>query len=90
VVDDPSGLSFDPIGLYSVVALLDNELPSGRRVGSIRWPGETGVTFSDALTAVRRWAWSEGVFARVRGGSDLEKLPAPVREILYYALAPAA
>jgi hypothetical protein len=77
-------------GLYSVVAWVYNELPAGRRVGSIEWPGKAGVTFSDALTAVRRWVWSEGVFARVPGGSAVADLPEPLREVLYSALAPAA
>jgi hypothetical protein len=77
-------------GLYSVVASLYNELPARRRVGSIEWPGKTIVTFSDALAAVRRWVWAEGVFARVEGGSAVEKLPAELREVVYSALAPAA
>jgi DDE superfamily endonuclease len=77
-------------GLYSVVAWLYNELPACRRIGSIEWPGKAGVTFSDALTAVRRWVWAEGVFGRVEGGSAIEKLPAPLREVVYSALAPAA
>lgn len=77
-------------GLYSVVASLYNELPARRRVGSIEWPGKVGVTFSDALAAVRRWVWAEGVFARVDGGSAVEKLPAALREVVYSALAPAA
>jgi hypothetical protein len=54
-------------GLYSVVALLYDELPARRGVGSIEWPGKAGVTFSDALAAVRLWVWAEGVFARVEG-----------------------
>jgi hypothetical protein len=77
-------------GLYSVVAALYNELPTGRRVGAVTWPGKTDVTFSDALTAVRRWVWSDGIFARVRGGPAVAKLPAPLREVLYAALAPTA
>lgn len=77
-------------GLYSVVALLSNELPVRRRVGSIEWPGKAGVTFSDALASVRRWVWAEGVFGRVEGGSAIEKLTASLREVVYSALAPAA
>jgi hypothetical protein len=77
-------------GLYSIVASLYNELPAARRVGAIRWLGKTGVTFSDALTAVRRRIWADGVFAQVRGGSAIEKLPPPLRDVLYSALAPAA
>jgi hypothetical protein len=76
-------------GLYSVVALLYNELPASQRVRSIDWPGKVGVTFADALTTVRRWAWAEGVFAQVQGGSAIEKLPVRLREIIYSALAPA-
>ena len=77
-------------GLYSVVALLYHQLPADRQVRSIEWPGKVGVTFSDALTAVRRWVWAEGVFAQVPGGSAVEKLPDGLREVLYSALAPAA
>jgi hypothetical protein len=77
-------------GLYSVVAWLYHELPARHRVGAIAWPGKSGVTFSDAVTAVRRWVWAQGVFARVEGGSAVAKLPAPLREVIYAALAPAA
>jgi hypothetical protein len=77
-------------GLYPVVAWLYNEPPARRRVGSIEWPGKKGVTFSDALTAVRRGVWSGGVFARVEGGSAVAELPEPLREVLCSALAPAA
>jgi hypothetical protein len=77
-------------GLYSVVAALYNELPPARRVVAISWPGKTAVTFSDALTAVRRWIWSDGVFSQVRGGPAVAELPDPLRELLYTALAPAA
>jgi hypothetical protein len=77
-------------GLYSVVASLSNELPTARRIVAISWPGKRAVTFSDALAAVRRWVWLDGVFSRVYGGPTVEKLPAPLREVLYSALAPAA
>jgi hypothetical protein len=45
-------------GLYTVVALLYAALPEANRRGSVSWPGKAGVTFSDALTAVRRWLWA--------------------------------
>jgi hypothetical protein len=77
-------------GLYSIVASLYNELPAGRRVGAITWPGKIGVTFSDALAAVRRWIWSDGVLSQVQGGAAVAELPAPLRHVLYSALAPAA
>ncbi len=77
-------------GLYSVVALLFNELPATRRVRAIEWPGKVGFTFAVALTSVRRWMWAEGVFTQVQGGSAIEKLLDALREVLYSALAPAA
>ena len=77
-------------GLYSIVALLYNQLPVDRRVPAIQWPGKVGITFADALTAVRRWVWAEGVFTRVQGGSAVAKLPDGLREVLDSALAPAA
>lgn len=77
-------------GLYAVVAWLYQALPLDRRVGAIRWPGKTGVTFSDALAAVRRWIWSDGVLAQAEDGPTIEKLPPPVRAVLHAVLTPAA
>lgn len=77
-------------GLYTAVAVLYASLPETKRSGSVAWPGKQGVTFSDALTGVRRWLWAEGVFPRVENGTILEKLPEPLREIIFSALAPAA
>jgi hypothetical protein len=77
-------------GLYSVVALLYHALPEAKRSGGVRWPGKTGVTFSDALCSVRLWIWSEGVFPRAGGRFGLGKLPEPLCEVLRAALAPAA
>jgi hypothetical protein len=77
-------------GLYSVVAVWFAALPEGKRSGSVAWPGKAGVTFADALSAVRRWLWSDAVFPQAGGGSAVEKLPEPLREVLLTALAPAA
>ena len=79
-----------PLGLYSVVSLLYDALPAPARVGGFDWPGKASLTFSDALCAVRLRLWSEGVFREAGFGSGLEKLPAPLRELLCRALAPAA
>ncbi len=50
-------------GLYSVVALLYAALPAGTdQTGAVTYPGKTEVAFSDAITAVRRQLWLEGVF----------------------------
>jgi hypothetical protein len=77
-------------GLYSVVAVWFAALPESRRTGAVSWPGKAGLTFSDALAAVRRWLWSEVVFPQAGAHVSIEKLPGPLRELLLSALAPAA
>jgi hypothetical protein len=77
-------------GLYSVVAVLYQALPEVRLSAAIRWPGKAGVTFSDALCAVRLWLWDEWVFPQAGGGVGMKELPEPLREVLRMALAPAA
>jgi len=77
-------------GLYSVVALLYRDLPESKRVGRVEWPGKAGVTFSDAITSVRRWLWREWVFPRAGGGTTIDQLPEPLQKVLFHALAPAA
>src|SRR5579885_102333 len=52
-------------GLYTAVALVYQSLPESERTGGVEWPGKEGVTFSDALMAVRRWLWREWVFPQV-------------------------
>ena len=77
-------------GLYSVVALLYQGLPEAKRVGRVEWPGKQGITFSDAITSVRRWLWQEWVFPQAGGSTTLHQLPEPLQKVLFYALAPAA
>lgn len=77
-------------GLYTVVTLLYHALPPSQRFGAVCWPGKQGVTFSDALTVVRRWLWSAVVFPQAGSATGIEKLPEPLREIIFSALAPAA
>lgn len=77
-------------GLYSVVAAWFTALPEGARSGGVSWPGKSGVTFSDALCAVRRRLWAGTVFPQAGAGSAVEQLPPPLRELLLTALAPAA
>jgi hypothetical protein len=78
------------LGLYTVVAVLYHALPAAKRAGAVAWPGKVGVTFSDALCAVRRWLWHEAVLPQAGDGTALQKLPEPVRELLLTTLAPAA
>jgi DDE superfamily endonuclease len=76
-------------GLYSVVAVLYHLLPTGKRSGGVSWPGKATATFSDALTAVRRWVWAEGVFPQAEVDAAIAELPKKVRELLLAGLAPA-
>jgi hypothetical protein len=78
------------LGLDTVVALLYQGLPEAKRSGRVEWPGEVGVTFSDAPTSVRRWLWREWVSPQAGGGSAVEQLPESLHTALFYALAPAA
>jgi hypothetical protein len=79
------------LGLYSVVALLYWLLPQqDQEQGTIDWEGKQTVTFSDAITAVRRWLWTHWVFPRAGHDSAFEKLPQAFQQLLLYALAPAA
>ena len=72
-----------------VVALLYHVLPEVKRTGGVTWAGKDTVTFSDALTAVRRWVWVEGVFKEAEVDEAIAKLPAKVKELLLAGLAPA-
>jgi hypothetical protein len=78
-------------GLFSVVALLYERLPTRwTRVAGVEWPGKSERTFSDAITAVRRWLWVDWVFARHGFSDTFSKLPRAFRQSLLSALAPAA
>jgi hypothetical protein len=78
-------------GLYTVVAALYSQLPRRyRRQHWVEWPGKRNVTFSDAITAVRRWLWREWVFAIPGYKQVFAKLARPFRALLLHALAPTA
>jgi hypothetical protein len=78
-------------GLYSVVALLYAALPAGATAeGAVSYRGKAEVTFSDAIGAVRRRLWREGVFESHGQPEVLENLPLVLREVILAALAPAA
>jgi hypothetical protein len=78
-------------GLDTVVALLDVALRAqATPAGQVQWPKKEGTTFSDALTAGRRWLWQEWVCARQGHDQTIAKLPEEFQDILLYALAPAA
>ena len=77
-------------GLYSVVALLYAECPLRHRTQLIAWRGKQTTTFSDAITALRRWMWADWVFETPCHHRAFSKLPPALRATLLYALAPAA
>jgi DDE superfamily endonuclease len=78
-------------GLYTVVALLYEQLPAETQAESgVEWEGKATVTFSDAITIVRRWLWTKWVFGTGGHADTFAKLPESFRQMLIYALAPAA
>jgi DDE superfamily endonuclease len=78
-------------GLFSVVAVLYGLLPQRERsAGRVAWPGKVETTFSDAITAVRRWLWVDWVFAHHGFDAAFSKLAQPFQEALLSALAPPA
>jgi DDE superfamily endonuclease len=79
------------LALYTMVVWLYAELPVRyRRVRVVDYVSKRDVTFSDAITAVRRWLWVEGVFSLTGHREAFEKLGRPLRQILLQGLAPAA
>jgi len=79
------------LSLYTVVVWLYAELPArDRRVRVVDWLGKSQVTFSDAITAVRRWLWVEVIFSLTGHRETFEKLGGPLRQIVLQGLAPAA
>ncbi len=62
-------------GLYSVVTLLYEQLPEQARAEpGVEWVGKAAATFSDAITAVRRWLWSEWVLEQADSCGHLCKI----------------
>jgi hypothetical protein len=79
------------LALYTMVVWLYVELPMRyHRVRVVDWWRKSDVTFSDAITAVRRYLWVEGVFSLSGHREAFEKLGGPLRQILLQGLAPAA
>jgi hypothetical protein len=78
-------------GLDTVVAALYVQMPARRRrVGVLAGIGKEGVTFSDALTSVRRWLWVEWVLAIPGHSTAFSKGSRPFQQLLLAGLAPAA
>jgi DDE superfamily endonuclease len=89
---EPTVLRVAPclFGLYTVVAALYVQLPARhRRRGLLAWAGKADGTFSDALTAVRRWLWVEWVFVIPGHTTAFAKLSRPFQQLLLAGLTPA-
>jgi hypothetical protein len=79
------------LALYTLVVWLYAELPVRyQRVRGVAWLRKSDVTFSDAITAVRRYLWVEGVFSLSGHRQAFQQLGGPLRQILLQGLAPAA
>jgi hypothetical protein len=79
------------LGLYSAAVVLYLLTPAKYQAqGGVRWAGKEGVTFSDALSVVRKWLWVEWVFVSAGQKEVFENLPTGFQELLLGGLAPAA
>ena len=77
-------------GLYTLVVLLYLQLPQRARAAHVDWSGKKNVTFSDVITAVRRWLWLEWAFENHGDHQPFSKLSVPTQQLVLYALAQAA
>lgn len=76
-------------GLFSVVALIFDQLPKKYKHTFIMWNGKHEMTFSDAITAVRRFLWVEWIFETLHFKRTFQKFPQKLQLMLLYSLAPA-
>jgi DDE family transposase len=77
-------------GLYAVIAVIYAELPAKWQAQRVLADAKkTGVTFSDAITAVRRWLWAEWIFATPGHNGAFTKIPPRLRAALLTSLAPS-
>ena len=71
------------LGLFSLVTLWSEDVLDGgvlpRRAA---WYPKPHLTFSDALGAVRRQLWADGLFQASGQGRDMVKIPAPLADRL--------
>lgn len=77
-------------GVYSMVVLLYQQMPKEQHEQVVSWSGKETISFSDAITSVRRWLWSSCIFETAGHEQTFSKLPQDLRKILLYSLAPAA
>lgn len=80
------------LGLYSLVSILFHRQHQGKtpKACSFPWYSKSEVTFSDALSSVRRLLWEQTVFSEADQHDVLKKLPRKLRETLLDLLSRAA
>jgi hypothetical protein len=77
-------------GVYTLVVLMYHRLSTRwRTVQGVQWIGKDTTTFSDAITAVRRWLWTEWIFETTLASVGFSKLPAPFRRTVLAAVTAA-
>jgi hypothetical protein len=76
-------------GLFSLIALIFDQLPNKYKTIFITWDQKQEITFSDAITAVRRFLWVEWIFETLRFKTTFQKFPQKIQRMLLYNLAPA-
>jgi hypothetical protein len=77
-------------GMYSVVVCLYAMIPEKYARRGVDWKGKEGLTFSDTLTAVRKWLWVEWVFPAAGYKEEYENLSEGFQGMILNGLAPAA
>jgi hypothetical protein len=80
------------LGLFSVVCLLFAEQARRHRItpAATEWYDKKEVTFSDAITEVRRLFWTKTIFETPSHNEALQKIPLRLRSLLLYQLCRAA
>ena len=76
--------------LYSIImAIYASISRDGKAHIIVQWKGKTHVTFSDALSTVRRLLWKEWIFRQADETGAFEKMTPQFQRLLLAAVAPA-
>lgn len=80
------------LGLFTAVVLIWRELPEARRQVATATPcyAKRGITFADALAAVRREIWETQLLGHRQNQRCLNSLPPSVRQAILWHLSAAA
>jgi hypothetical protein len=78
------------LGCMRSWCLLYLQLLARARGNLVQWSGRKHLTFSDVITAVRRWLWLEWAFKNHADHRPFARLSAKTPQLVLYALAQAA